>query len=280
MLLLHYLDGHLPCGNGTRPSKADWAAHQSDFILKHRYGTTPTVPGEYRDGDTPLARPKDAATLIVVRGGTHPRLLMGKRASTHSFMPNKFVFPGGRLDFVDQRLRVRGELHSAVLTRLRKATRKEVTDRKLRGLALAAIRETFEETGLIIGRETLNRCTTRHPIWLQYLRHGVEPPLESMDFFARAITPAYRTRRFDTRFFMIHDEFIYGDPEHVAQVSGELNEIHWLTFAEARELDLPAVTRWAMDIVEQRLQLTRDAQQEQAAPFMRFSRGNAVSVDL
>jgi 8-oxo-dGTP pyrophosphatase MutT (NUDIX family) len=205
---------------------------------------------------------------------------MGKRASSHRFMPNKFVFPGGRLDVVDQRLQVRGELHPAVLTRLQKATRKEVTERKLRGLALAAIRETFEETGLIIGREAPARCATRHPIWLQYFRHDVEPPLESMDFIARAITPAYRTRRFDTRFFMIHDEFIYGDPEHVARASGELNEIHWLTFAEARELDLPAVTRWAIDIVEERLQLSRDVQLKQAAPFVRFSGGNAVSVDL
>ena len=195
-------------------------------------------------------------------------------------MPNKFVFPGGRLDLVDQRLQVRGELHSAVLTRLRKATRKEVTDRKLRGLALAAIRETFEETGLIIGRQTLARCRTRHPIWLQYFHHGVEPPLESLDFIARAITPAYRTRRFDTRFFMVHDEFIYGDPEHVAEASGELNEIHWLTFAKARELDLPAVTRWAIDIVEERLHFSREAQLEQAAPFVRFSRGKAVSLDL
>ena len=195
-------------------------------------------------------------------------------------MPNKFVFPGGRLDVIDQRLQVRGELHPAVLARLQKATRKEVTDRKLRGLALAAIRETFEETGLIIGRETPARRATRHPIWLQYFRHGVEPPLESMDFIARAITPAYRTRRFDTRFFMIHDEFIYSDPEHVARASGELNEIHWLTFAEARGLDLPAVTRWAIDIVEERLQLSRDVQLKQAAPFVRFSRGKAVSVDL
>ena len=248
--------------------------------MSNQYGTTPTGPGEYREPDVGLVRPKEAATLVVVRDGERPTILMGKRASTHRFMPNKFVFPGGRLDVVDQRLQVRGELHPAVLTRLQKATRKDVTDRKLRGLALAAIRETFEETGLIIGREAPARCATRHPIWLQYFRHGIEPPLESMDFIARAITPAYRTRRFDTRFFMIHDEFIYGDPEHVARASGELNEIHWLTFAEARGLDLPAVTRWAIDIVEERLQLSRDVQLKQAAPFVRFSRGKAVSVDL
>ena len=79
---------------------------------------------------------------------------------------------------------------------------------------------------------------------------------------------------------MIHDEFIYGDPENVAEASGELNEIHWLTLAEARELDLPAVTRWAIDIVEGRLHLSRDAQLEQTAPFVRFSRGTAVSLEL
>ena len=87
-------------------------------------------------------RAKDAATLIVVRGGPEPRILMGKRASTHRFMPNKFVFPGGKLDRVDQQLNVPGELSDPVMARLRKSTRAAVGDRKLRGLALAAIRET------------------------------------------------------------------------------------------------------------------------------------------
>ena len=131
---------------------------------------------------------------------------MGKRAATHRFMPNKFVFPGGRLDLIDQRLQVPGDLNAKVMERLRKATRKEVTDRKLRGLALAAIRETFEETGLVVGRKASTRTKTQHSVWQSYLGHGVEPPLEQMDFIARAITPPYRTRRFDTRFFMIHDE--------------------------------------------------------------------------
>ena len=81
--------------------------------MPNRYGTTPTGPGEYREADIGLARPKDAATLIVVRGGTEPTILMGKRAATHRFMPNKFVFPGGRLDLIDQRLQVPGNLNAA-----------------------------------------------------------------------------------------------------------------------------------------------------------------------
>ena len=112
-------------------------------MKRHQYGRTPTGPGEYREGTAELARPEEAATLIVVRAGPQPTLLMGKRASSHRFMPNKFVFPGGRLDLIDQRLQVPGELSQPVMERLRKATRKTVNDRKLRGLALAAIRETF-----------------------------------------------------------------------------------------------------------------------------------------
>ena len=155
-----------------------------------------------------------------------------------------------------------------------------MSDRKLRGLALAAIRETFEETGLIVGRPATKPVTTTHPVWRNYLAHGAEPPLEHMDVIARAITPAYRTRRFDTRFFMIHDQFIFNDPEQISDASGELNELHWLTLNEARQLDLPAVTRWAIDLVEQRIQLNPREQLKQSAPFVRFVKGQEISIDL
>ena len=44
-------------------------------------------------------RPKDAATLILIRrDAAQPRVLMGKRSARHAFMPDKYVFPGGRVD--------------------------------------------------------------------------------------------------------------------------------------------------------------------------------------
>lgn len=225
-------------------------------------------------------RPKDAATLIVVRGGTEPRILMGKRASTHRFMPNKFVFPGGKLDRVDQQLNVPGELSDPVMARLRKSTRAAVGDRKLRGLALAAIRETYEETGLVIGRKSAAAPRSRNTIWQEYFAHNVEPPLEHMDFIARAITPPNQNRRFDTRFFMVHDRFIQNDPERVVDASGELNEIHWMTLPEARQLDLPSITRWIIDRVEARIRLDMPTQLRQSAPFIRFINGARVTADL
>jgi 8-oxo-dGTP pyrophosphatase MutT (NUDIX family) len=192
--------------------------------------------------------------------------LMGKRASTHRFMPNKFVFPGGKLDRVDQQLNVPGELSDPVMARLRKSTRAAVGDRKLRGLALAAIRETYEETGLVIGRKSVAAPRSRNTIWQEYFAHDVEPPLEHMDFIARAITP--------------HDRFIQNDPERVVDASGELNEIHWMTLPEARQLDLPSITRWIIDRVETRIRLDTSTQLRQSAPFIRFINGARVTADL
>jgi len=245
-----------------------------------RYGNTPTQPGEYREDNAKAVRPREAATLIIVRQAKTPKILMGKRAATHKFMPNKFVFPGGRLDLIDQRLNLPHDLPPPVMERLRRETRKSVSDNKLRGLALAAIRETFEETGLIVGTPEGKRPTTRHTGWKQYFDHGVIPPLADIDFIARAITPTYRTRRFDTRFFMVHDEHIFTDPEDTKNASGELLDLHWLTLKQARDLDLPAITRMILDIVEQRLTRPRDEQMRMAAPFIRFARGKSIISDL
>ena len=107
-------------------------------------GHTKPGPGEYNEPGAKAVRPREASTLIIVRQEDQPKILMGKRAASHKFMPNKFVFPGGRLDMIDQRLKVDSDLQQSVLQRLQKETRKTVSDNKLRGLALAAIRETFE----------------------------------------------------------------------------------------------------------------------------------------
>lgn len=248
---------------------------------KPKYGTKPTGPGEYREANARAVRPRDAATLIVVRQqGKQPKILMGKRAASHKFMPNKFVFPGGRLDVIDQRLVVPKNLNAQVIKRLRKATQSRVSDNKLRGLALAAIRETYEETGLIIGRETKKSLTSSNEVWQSYFDHGVEPPLEKLDFICRAVTPTHRTRRFDTRFFMVYDEFIHTDPETMDKASGELLDLHWLTLAEARELDLPSITRSVIDMVETRMKLDRAAQMKAPAPYYHMKHGKWAITDL
>ena len=245
-----------------------------------RYGTTPGVPEEYRQRGEKAVRPRDAATLIIVQHAEDPRILLGKRSMKHKFMPGKFVFPGGRLDYIDQRIKIPCELTKTVFTRLRRETRSNVSDAKLRGLALAAIRETFEETGLVVGRPSPVVVRTTNDSWSQYFSHGVVPPLEDMDFIARAITPPYRNRRFDTRFFMVHDSTIQSDPSQVSSASGELLDLHWLTLDAARQTDLPAITRMVIDVVEERLKVPKSQQQAEPAPFVRNAKSKWLTSNL
>ena len=232
---------------------------------------------EYRDGTGRAVRPRDAATLILVRRDTAtPQILMGQRHANHKFMPNKFVFPGGRVDPTDSRLTPIEDLAPHVAERLMTRMRGTPSLGRARGLALAAIRETFEETGLLVGKPGELAVKTRHEGWRNFLDRGIAPALGSIDFIARAITPPYRTRRFDTRFFIADAELIQGDIHDTADASGELLGLHWLTIADARDLDLPNITRMILDELDERLNLTTAKQKERAVPFVHFRRGQPV----
>ena len=132
-------------------------------------------------------KPRDAATLVLVRfDGPLPRILMGQRHEGHAFMPNKYVFPGGRCEAADGRLPVVSEGEPVTLQKLKLRMGAKPSHRKARGVLVAALRETFEETGLLAGRATANDA----------------PDLTGLIYFARAITPPGRSRRFDSRFFV------------------------------------------------------------------------------
>tara|TARA_R110002110_G_scaffold68731_8_gene185863 strand:- start:18928 stop:19695 length:768 start_codon:yes stop_codon:yes gene_type:complete len=232
---------------------------------------------EYREPVQGKAvRPRDASTLIIVRrDGAVPQVLMGQRHASHKFMPNKFVFPGGRVDRADSRVKPAEELRDPVTRRLLVQMRGRPSQLRARALAMAAIRETFEETGLIIGRPSSTLQKSKHTDWNEYFAQGVTPVLGHLDFIARAITPPYRTRRFDTRFFIADAEAIQGDPHETAG-SGELQGLHWLSIADARDLDLPNITRVVLDELDTRLQLTSIAQTRRAVPFIHFRNGTAI----
>lgn len=209
-------------------------------------------------------RPKDAATLILTRrGGGGWEVLMGRRAPGHVFMASKWVFPGGRIDRADFSAASANELPRAAAARLQR----ELPPRRARALALAAARETFEETGLLLA-EPAPPATVAGP-WREFRAAGALPDLAALSYVARAITPPGRTRRFDARFFMA-DAGALLHPEPTAG-SGELDEIAWLPLAEARGLDLPAITRFILAEVAERL-----VDPVRPLPFVRMVRGRHV----
>lgn len=195
-------------------------------------------------------RPRDAATLILLdRRGKDVCVLLGRRHKGHAFMPGKFVFPGGRTDPNDSRVPVASALDPAEEAKLI-GLGSRASAARARAIALSAIRETYEEAGLLIGSR--GAFATNKPDWQGFVEHGIQPSLAGLRFVARAITPPGRVRRFDTRFLSIWKDEVAleledGGPTH------ELEELVWLPIAEAKRADIPTITRTILGDLETRL---------------------------
>ena len=192
-----------------------------------------------------LLRPRDAATLVIVdRTGNDPKVLMGKRRADLAFMAGKFVFPGGRVDRTDKSVPIADDLRDSEIAKLKVGMRGLPTATRARALATAAIREAFEEAGLIIGARSVDGAKAPPDGWKPFFATGFAPSLAAMTFFARAITPPGRPRRFDTRFFCIDATAI---AERHDINDGELSGLEWVTLESARSLDLPRITRVVLE---------------------------------
>lgn len=205
------------------------------------------------------ATPRDAATLILYKlTSDGPRILMGCRSAGHDFMPDKYVFPGGRVDDEDAVVPALSELAAE-----EDRTLKIGASRETRAFPLTAVREMFEETGLIVGKPS-GPLLDVPPAWTDYFGQGAAPSLSGLQFVGRAITPPMRHKRFDARFFMANAEQALIDDRAPAD-SRELADLRWFTLAEVAGLDLPNVTRFVISEVEARL-----AGQAQIKPFFLY----------
>lgn len=161
------------------------------------------------------ARARHAASLIVYRiEGDETYVLMGMRGAKHKFMPNRLVFPGGRVDIADLRAPFAAPLLPSTEMKLRKNTNRHLA----RALAIAAARELLEETGLTL---------------------GTPPRLDGLYYLARAVTPPGLPIRFNAR-------FLVADAVHVSGElggDGELEGLRYYSMQEALALDLAMPTR-------------------------------------
>lgn len=199
----------------------------------------------------PKLRPRDASTLIILdTSGGEPRILFGKRRMDQVFQPGKYVFPGGRVDPSDLRVKVPDSLAQTEVRKLLRELKGRPSERRVNAFALAAIRETYEETGLLLGMTTPDPGASKIAIWNKFLSRGVAPRLASMTFLARAITPPGKPRRYDTRFFCVRAEEI---ALRTSDSDGELTETHWLTLDEAKTFDLPTIQRAILEDLSDRL---------------------------
>ena len=178
-------------------------------------------------------RPRDAATLILhrARQGGH-EVLLGRRPRGARFMPGVYVFPGGAVEAQDRNVRPATALTPDVTHSLKVGG----SAARARAMAVCAVRETFEETGLMLGApgdpQRLN-----DPTWLSWSKLGLAPDLDALDLVGRAITPTTRSIRFHARFFIADGEGLSG----TIGGDGELEDISWVPLQETADLPLAVV---------------------------------------
>lgn len=209
---------------------------------------------------TPDTAIHDAATLVVVRDpGSAPSVLMGQRGKDAAFMPNKVVFPGGRVDPDDITIDVMGALHQSCRDRL-SGPHMPRPD----ALVAAAIRELWEETGQVLGKPA--PWNDPPADWRTFAATGHRPAASGLGFVFRAITPPGRPRRFDARFFVVNAAHLRSDPDDFSDACDELSHLQWVPVADARSFDLPFITQVALAEIAARLP---DLSPPERVPFFR-----------
>lgn len=181
---------------------------------------------------------RDAATIVLRRQiNGQPHVLMGQRGKSAAFMPDKFVFPGGAVDASDASVPLSDPITPHCARRLSQETDLAPPDM----LVAAAIRELWEETGQILGREG-DWPGAPPQGWRGFAAAGFRPSAQGVRFIFRAITPPGRPRRFDARFFLADADRLITDPDDFTDAEDELSHLQWVPIAEARQFNLPFIT--------------------------------------
>jgi 8-oxo-dGTP pyrophosphatase MutT (NUDIX family) len=188
------------------------------------------APLSRREG---VVRPRDAASLILLRGhGRDLEVLAGRRPLNSRFMPGVHVFPGGQVDAED---RFAWSVE----------TQSEALAPQLLRCARAALRESWEEAGVLVGRPAAapaEQAAPSRPIERAYRERGLAAAIDLLTYVGRAITPSHSHRRFNTRFFVADAEHVVGEPI----CSAELEAVAWYSVERRTLQSFRDVTRFML----------------------------------
>lgn len=180
----------------------------------------PLPPAAINQG--PPVEPRPSATVLLVRGSAPWELLLMRRPGGADFAPGAYVFPGGSVHRDDA------------------ASPDEIR--------AAAVRELFEEVGILLARkggrfardgdsrEVRSLLASGATFGEALRREGLEPAFDRLVLFARWVTPAQLSRRYDARFFFAR----LPAGQTIRPQDGEVTD--WLWIAPDRALTDPALT--------------------------------------
>jgi len=185
-----------------------------------------------------MAVPRHASSLLVLaeRANGQFSILFVKRAKTNKFMPKFYVFPGGKVDDSD------GSLFHNVDTNFssfRKADGDSLDQR------VACLRETFEETGLLLSQKKGMVQVPDREAWRTRVKENpnsfkdlcdtmnISPGLENLYLWTNIITPVQEKRRYDTWFYIA---IIPEESQAFYDPAGETTDCVWYSPTTALEL--------------------------------------------
>lgn len=177
---------------------------------------------------------RDASTVVLLRDASVLETFLMRRAATMAFAAGMYVFPGGRVDDVDCDLDVRWT------GTLPEADRMTATEGAARGLIVGAVREVFEETGVLLAVDDAGRVPAEDDHWEAdrslvaessdalaevLARRGLRLDPGLLPLWTHWITPEIESKRYDVRFFVA----AVPPGQRVRDVSGEADLVRWIS---------------------------------------------------
>tara|TARA_B110000438_G_scaffold278639_1_gene302396 strand:- start:67 stop:633 length:567 start_codon:yes stop_codon:yes gene_type:complete len=185
-------------------------------------------------------------------------------------MPGVYVFPGGALERGDHAVASALDLRPDVETRLAR----HGGPRRARALAWTAIRETWEETGVMVGKTGTFEPTRTTPATQAFRDAELIPSPARLDYIVRAVTPTHSPIRFDTRFFLADGVKVGG----TLIETKELEDIGWYPLAKALgQLKIMGVTQFVLEEAWRSWRNSSPEQAERPTPVLTRRRGVRVT---
>ena len=181
------------------------------------------------------AKARDAASLVIYqRDGEQIKVLMGRRSAKASFAPGVYVFPGGNIEITDKNLQIPFRFDVSGLSKN--------AARLLPVLAITAIRETWEETGIKVAEQVEAEAETG-PQWEGFRGPGHVPAPHRLSYLGRAITPTESRTRYHARFFATDWKHCQGE----LRSDGELSDLQWVESSNPMALPMYDVTEFMLE---------------------------------
>jgi 8-oxo-dGTP pyrophosphatase MutT (NUDIX family) len=197
----------------------------------------------YGDGSLAPAEPRNAATVVLMRGGAaSPDVYLLQRQASMEFAAGMCVFPGGSVDPRDFDHAVAWAGPSPATW----AKRLGVGEAQARALVCAAVRETFEESGVLLAGESADSVVAdttgddweadrvaleaRELAMTDFLdRRGLVLRSDLLGAWAGWLTPVFEPRRYRTWFFVAD----LPEGQRTRDVSSESSQVVWMPAGHA-----------------------------------------------